>query len=737
MPDITITQDKSIKKIAAQEAHLQDKVDIASKPSICERIYNLVTMQKRSLVLWLPVFIALGIGAYFSIHFEPPVSFSIVGVVASFFLLSCFYTTRERSYQGFIGWIISIAIFSFVLGFASAQLRVYISASPMLERDIRVTHVSGVVHSIENLDQEGARRVILNTLDIEDLSPDQTPKSIRIKFRDLGDVHVGDYIDFTAGLNAPSAPAIPGGFDFQRYAFFKGIGAFGFSYGRPEILKRHQPQGIEQHLGHIRQKIKARIERVLPQSNGVSILSTLMTGERSAINKDDMDAIRRSGLAHLLAISGLHVGMITAFIFFGVRLALACIAPLALNYPIKRYAALISMVGACAYVLIVGAAVPAIRALIMTFIVLFGVLLDRMPISMRLVAISASIILLFMPEVLLSASFQMSFSAVAGLVVFYEMSRNLWVRAYREAGFFRRVMIYFLGICVTTLVASIATAPFVLFHFQQLALHNSLLSNLIAVPVMSIAVMPSCVIAFLLMPLHLDAFFLQIAAHGIEIILYIAHDLSAWDHAVWTPPSYPLSALVLMVVAVMAVYLLTWPARLVSAPLILLAFAVMITHRSPDVLISSTGKTIAFSDEDGRLWVSSRRSERFTSDQWIKAAGQDIKDPGLWSGYTNKDNLLSCGELGCHLGLYDYQIAVSDHPSGLKEDCSRADIVIARYPMRKGRCTNAVSIDKYDLKDEGVYAIYLDQAHKRDPVIKTVAQSRGQRPWVIDTRYKP
>ena len=165
--------------------------------------------------------------------------------------------------------------------------------------------------------------------------------------------------------------------------------------------------------------------RPLFRGTSGAVAAALNTGDRSAIPKELVEAMRDSGLAHLLAISGLHMGLVAATLFFGLRAFLAMSELLALRYPIKKWAAAVALAGAFGYLLLTGATIPTKSAFLMAGLVLLAVLLDRTAISLRLVAWAAAAILLITPESLLSASFQMSFAAVVALVAVYEHGQRL------------------------------------------------------------------------------------------------------------------------------------------------------------------------------------------------------------------------------------------------------------------------------------------------------------------------
>ena len=233
----------------------------------------------------------------------------------------------------------------------------------------------------------------------------------------------GEHIRVMAILSPPPAPAAPGAFDFQRKSYFRRLGAVGFSVGRAQVVEGSADSAsLLLRVERLRQVV-AELVTAAVDGPAAAIAVALMTGQRRAIPKPLMNAIRDSGLAHLLAISGLHIGLVAAILFAGLRGIMALVPPLALRYPIKKWAALAAILGALAYALMAGATVPSQRAFLMVGLVLLAVVLDRRGLSMRLVAWAAVVILLLQPESLLGPSFQMSFAAVTALIAAYETAR--------------------------------------------------------------------------------------------------------------------------------------------------------------------------------------------------------------------------------------------------------------------------------------------------------------------------
>jgi competence protein ComEC len=208
-------------------------------------------------------------------------------------------------------------------------------------------------------------------------------------------------------------------------------------------------------INQYRFALSQEIRRLLPGESG-ALAAALLTGDRGGISKATMAAMRDSGLAHLLAISGLHIGLLTMTLFFVLRYLFAAIPFIALRYSIKKWAALLSLAGAFCYFMLAGMTVPTQRAFIMMALSLGAILLDRRAISLRLVAVAAAAILLWRPESLVSVSFQMSFAAVVVLVAAYEVAGPVFSSWRRQAGYPRRIGLYIAAVSLTTYRGGIA-----------------------------------------------------------------------------------------------------------------------------------------------------------------------------------------------------------------------------------------------------------------------------------------
>lgn len=689
-------------------------------------LYDEILEQKDRLLLWSPVLLACGIGTYFSLLFEPPVVLvcAVWLVTAVCFALLSFVRHDHGVLRAL--WLIGCGVLIVMTGFATAQVRAELLRAPILDHKVGAAMIEGLIVDIDMFEPGAGSRLIVRPTMIEDMKPAEMPRAIRLKVHYDEGLRVGMRIRVLAGLNPPSAPLNPGGFDFQRFAYFKQIGAFGFAFQAPEILDTNSRSGFWAGVDKVRHVMNERMARHMDYP-AAAFAAALMTGERAAITKGDWQAIRAAGLAHMLAISGLHVGIVAGLLFFIFRFAMAGWPWLALHCPIKKYAAFAALLGAAGYTILAGAGVPTVRALFMTGIVLIAVMLDRQAFSLRTVALAGFVILLFLPESLFSVSFQMSFAAVTALVFVYEQIKPWWSALYRGGGWLRRGFMYFAGVILTTLVAGSAVAPFSLYHFQQYPLYD-IPANILAAPLMSFLIMPGVVLTFFTMPLGVEGLSLKPLEWGIDGLLYIARYVESVPNATWNPPAWPAAALLCFVAG--GLWLILWQGhlRFLAGFLVLWGLIIILTYKQADIMITSSAKLIAVRTDGPQMLLSSRVRDRFSSENWARLWGVKEADIRRFPKEGALDDFILCGELGCRITLNGQNLAYSTHPDGQREDCAWADLVIAQDPVAVPGCR---ALDVFDLYRDGAHALWLDGVGID---AESVASRRGVRPWVINNR---
>ena len=684
-------------------------------------IRNLLAERER-WALWLPVAIGTGVGAYFALPSEPPMwsAWAVLAFAASLGLVG------RRTHWG----IFALALSAACAGFIAAQWRAHDVAAPVLERRLASVVVTGQLAEIEPM-PDGAR-LLLQAVTIGKLAQELTPERVRVRARGRdvpGAVRVGDRLRMRATLSPPAPPAAPGAFDFQRHAWFMRLGAVGFSYGQPEILPspgKGSAGGWRRAVEQLRHAVYARVTAALAGETG-AVAAALMMGERGAIPADALAAMRDSGLAHLLAISGLHIGLMAGLAFFAVRGGLALVPEVALRRPIKKWAALAALAAAFAYLMVAGAPVPTQRSFVMAGLVLLAVCIDRTGISMRLVAWAAAAILLVRPESLLGASFQMSFAAVIALIAAYELAAERLGAWRRGAGPARRMALYLAAVALTSLVAGLATGPIALHQFNRVVVYG-LGANMVAVPLTALWVMPWAMVAFLSMPLGLESWALVPMGWGIDGVLSVARTVAAWPGAVVLAPSLPSWGFLICVAGGLWLCLWRRPWRLAGGVAILAGLASVTAGAGPDLLISGNGRLVAVRGADGVLMVS-RRSDAFVRETWLRRDATDTWLPFPAEGLS-ADGRLACDRLGCLYRAGGRVIALVGDERALAEDCLVADVLISAVPvrgdLRRGCRRPGLLIDRFDLWRSDAHALWLDGDKVR---VESVGARRGRRPW--------
>lgn len=680
------------------------------------RLAAVIAAERDRWTLWLPVAMGAGIAGYFALPREPAAWIGPALVAA---LTVALLAGRHRpAFAAGIAFALAIAV-----GLAAAQLRTASVDAPLLERRVGPTMVEGTVIASEV--RIFGPRIVLATPWVEDLSGPRTPRHIRLNVSRAaaGSIGLGDRIEVLAILLPPRGPVIPGGRDFRRRAFFEELGAVGFTLGDPEVLSRGAPSQVTLGLARLRAAVVARIRAVL-DGDAAAMAVALMTGERGLIREPVYDSIQAAGLAHLLAISGLHIGLVAGLVFFATRAGLALVTRLALAWPIKKIAAVAAWLSALAYMLLVGSPVPTERAFLMTSLVLLAVLVDRTAISMRLVAWAAMVILLLSPEALLGPSFQMSFAAVVALVAAYEGLSDRWSEWRWQAGWPTRFGLYLFGVALTTLVAGTATAPFAMAHFQRLATYGAL-SNLLAVPLTAFWIMPSGLLAFLLMPFGLEAVGLVPMGWGIDMLLAVSETAGAWPGAAVPVPAMP--GWGMAAVALGGLWLCLWrqPWRYAGLVGLVAGFASPGFADRPDILVADNGRLQAVRAAGGGLLMSTGRREAFTRDIWLSHDGSG-EAAGVWPELgSSPDGSLTCDPLGCLYRHEGWTVALVRHGRALTEDCRLADIVVTTEAVPWG-CPATVIVDRFDLWRDGAHAIYLEGPEVR---VRAAGPETGDRPW--------
>lgn len=678
--------------------------------------------QKERLFLWIPVAFGAGIAAYFGLPSEPP---SYAGIAAAVIVLPFLvraWKHHHDSRRAFFTFLIVAAMMCAACGFAAAQAGTNIHGTHIVKAATGPKTVAGFVGSIEDMGGERGSRVVLLSPVIEGVAAGDTPRKIRVTFKKDEGIEAGQTISALAKIDPPSQAVAPGAYDFRRHLFFEGIGGVGFAYSGATVIEDARRGGAALMLERIRQKINTAIkERAGPVTSG--IMTALITGERGAIADIDNEAMRGSGLYHLLSISGAHVCMVAGVLFFFTRVILAFFPWIALRWPLKKIAAVTALSGAAFYVALAGAEVPAVRALLMTGLVMVAIMIDRSPLSLRLVAFSAFVVLILWPHSLVGVSFQMSFSAVAGLICFFDYIRAWWMTWYARAGFVRKGVLYLASVLMTSVIAGTITGFFSLYHFQQFPVYG-VIANMLAVPVTGIVIMPAAIVAMILLPFGLSAWAIDAMERGVVWMLGIAHWAAGLEGAVIRVQQWPVATFWFFGCGLVLFLLWRgWRGKGVAAALMATGLMLAPFGAQPDIMVSGNGKLVALRGEDDALYYSTRQAEKFSIENWQRMNGQEGQRP---KRFGDAGSPASCDEAGCRAVIRGRTVAVARSRAAYFEDRDWADVMIAGIPLPHERGGKTV-IGLFELQRSGAVSLYV--RGNGDVHVRSVAADVGNRPW--------
>lgn len=669
--------------------------------------------QRHRFALWLPIWLGIGISLYFGIRFEPnPNQIAIVtAAVAALLLLRLFTPETVRV-------LLWVPIF-ISLGFLLSVARAHSVNVPKLS-----WHYYGAVEgTVAHLDRSTSDKPRVTLIDpvLTKTSPERTPKTVRValhsKLKGTA-LTPGARIMITASLSPPAGPVEPGGFDFQRKAWFDGLGATGYARTPAMLALPADPNTFRLRVFALRMWISARIRAEIEGQTG-AFAAAIITGDRSNIDPALLTDLRQSNLAHLLAISGLHMGLLTGFIFAVVRLSIAAIPLFAVRWQGKKIGAVIALMAGLVYLTISGANIATQRAFVMVAVMLVAILFDRPAITLRAVAIAATIILIARPESLTQPGFQMSFAATTALVATFEaLNRSERWRSINRGSL--RWFAPLFSLIIASAVAGAATAPFSAFHFNQTAQYG-LLANLMSVPVMGMIVMPAAVIAAVLSLVGLQGPAFWVMGQGIDWILGVANWISELEGSVIRIASAPTPVLGMFTLG--AVILILYRGRFRFSGVAIAAVALILWSQStrPDMLITDNGRLVGIATQKGRV-LTREKGNGFAARTWLENDGDGAVQSVAARNQQLQKNQWQYNLNGASIAyLWGKKRTVSE----LEMVCQSAKIVIA--PQHKGQITGpcqALTADS--LKESGAIAIW--SLHD-GPKMHSARDASGTRLW--------
>ena len=644
--------------------------------------------------LWFIVGMVGGAGVYFLVDEEPSwhvvVSLLVVGCVLFFVRL---YSAFLRAFFLFC----LVVIGGMACGMASVLFHVHTHVAPFFDVPKGVVSFEGTIVHKEGY-KDGWRFVLSDVVIMSRHKGDVVaPSKVRVRMRGFveEDIYrVGMRVSGRGQLFPPSMPAYPRGFDFMRKAWFQGIGAFGYSFGILDIQEDAPPDmgwrgALRDAHSVLLEKIRASLD-----GDGREVAAALLLGSRGRIDEEVWHVMRLAGLAHLLALSGLHMGLVTGFVFLLLWKTLT-LWRWASFVDVRKLAACLAWCVGFLYLFVTGASLPTTRAFIMVSFVFLAILLDRRAFSLYTIGWAAVVIIIREPYAVIDVGFQMSFAAALALVAYYEHSRRyivyegdgheeekgarcpvavLWASAP-----IRVIRRYMGAVFVTTLVAGAATMPLVAYHFHHVVAYG-VLANMVAVPLTAFWIMPIGILSLPAMALDLHGVFLSVMAQGITWMIEWARYVITLPRASMVVAPLPVMSMLLFVCGFL--WLALWE-RVSVLPAILLwlcAIVLIAQDDTPDIWISGDGRVVALRDTRGeRQWVLSSKANGWEREQWLQAYGDGDRDFLLWDDRRDSgdDNApLRCDSEACVYRAHGHVVSIVSLPSALPTACRKASLII-------------------------------------------------------------
>lgn len=668
------------------------------------------------LIPWLPVAFGTGVALYFAADREPLLW---AGILLTALAVALCVAARARP----LAFPVTVAAAALAAGFTLATWKTARIAHPVLAAPAFNVTLSGFVERRE--ERERSDRIVIRVHAMSGARPDIKLERVRVSVRKGMAPPVASFVGFRARLNPPLAPLRPGGYDFARDHYFQQLGATGFVLGAIRQATPPEPPGLwlryAAAIGALRDAIDARIRAAVPGDKG-AIASALITGKRDAISASVNDAMYVSSLAHVLSISGYHMAVVAGVVFFAIRAGLALFPSVASRFPIKKWAAVAALAMATFYLLLSGAEVATQRAYIMTAIVLVGVMFDRPALTLRTICVAALVLLAISPEAIVHPSFQMSFAATLALIAVYE--RGLpWLSAEPGTPLAARVALWggreIATLVLASLVAGLATTLFAAYHFHRLAPYG-VLANLLAMPAISIWVMPAGLLALFALPFGFDRPFWWLMGEGIDWMIVVATWVASLPGAVGRIAAFGAAPLLIGTAGLVVLCLLRSPLRWSGLVFVVLCVVGAWATPRPDILVSADSGMVAVRGADGVLRVMASRRDAFALRAWLAADGdaRTDSDESLSSGTR-------CDPNGCIARLRDGRtVALALTAEGMVEDCEIAALVVTARNAPPG-CA-ATIIDRQAARAHGAVS---GRWTGQTLVFKEARPQTYQRPW--------
>ncbi|KLT21603.1 ComEC/Rec2 family protein [Wolbachia endosymbiont of Armadillidium vulgare str. wVulC] len=696
---------------------------------IVNYIRNNLRNEKYNLILWVPVFQCVGALTYFSLNCEP-------SCISIFLLLSPILILIAILHKKYA--ILCIALIAVLVGFTASKLRTASIDTKILDKE---KYVKDIVATVKDINDRGSyKQFLLSVSTISKsspvipappfvipvldtgiqkkkiwsragMTPDRALDNIRISVRTKVEegIKIGDQVKLSAKLFplkiAPSEYA----YDFARIAYYQKISATGFATSKIVLHKKAEARKFQEYIESFRQYIYENLQQNTKKPHA-DIISALLIGKKDGIDQKTMNAIRDSGIAHLFAISGLHLSFVAGLFFIVFRNLFAISETLTLKYNTKKISAFLTILPTTFYLLITGMQISAQRAYIMVILVLVAIMIERKYRGLIAIAFAASVILIIEPEAILKPGFQMSFSAVLALVASYQINANKFLKI--------KIIKYFVSIMISSVIASLATVPYTIYNFNYFSI-SGIITNLIAIPIVTLIIIPLGIIYVLLIPLGIEWIITPLIERPIESVLYITNAIANLQYLIIPIRTFPASSIIIITFGLLWLCLWERNWRFLGIFFIVLGICFSTAYKTPDILINADN--VAVKESDNLLYSLTRKNRNFVVKTWAKQNGQNqILNH---TKYSNPDKRLKCNDYGCIYNKGNSKsVLLAYKKEDILENCGKVDLIIQLSEFNYSVC-NTKTIKYADLGTYGTHSAWLTNRYVK---INTV---RSNRPW--------
>jgi competence protein ComEC len=687
--------------------------------SVADRIEAFLAWSGFDRGPWLTIAFAAGIAAWFVLgspwQWLGATGASLLAAIAAAAIW------RDRGDRA----ALRLAVAALGIVFAAGVATIWVRSATVGAEPIARTQAAWITGRVLERQEQPAQQRVRLVLAIRDAEAGAARK-VRVNVpsdRAGPEMAEGAVVRLRARLMPPAPPMLPGGYDFARRAWFDGLAATGSSMGEVEVIEPAPPGG---GLAHAQRRLAAHVRGQIDGSAG-TIAAAFASGDRGAIDLADEEAMRDSGLTHLLSISGVHVSAVIAAGYFLALKLLALWPWLALRVRLPILAAGVGALAGVGYTLLTGAEVPTVRSCLGALLVLGALVIGREPLSVRMLAVAAFAVLLVWPEALVGPSFQMSFAAVLSIIALHNSAPIKAFLAPREEGWLARQARLALMLLVTGLVIEAVLTPIVLFHFHRAGLYGAF-ANVIAIPLVTLISMPAIALALLLDTVGLGAPVWWVAGKSLELLLAIAHWTASQPGAVKLMPQMGHGTYALFLAG--GLWLALWRGRARLAGLIPAAIAavMLLLTPVPDVMVSTDGRHVGITGEGERLLMLRQTRSDYASSNLLETAGlAGVPVPLVeWPGARCSRDFCT---IAIERGGREWAVLMARSRERIEERalaaaCERSDVVVADRWLPRSCRPRWLKADRALLERTGGLSLYLEEGR-----IATVAQAQGEHGW--------